>query len=308
MCRDWVNYVIAVALHVLLSGVALPADGPTERLWATGFSPAEAVAFDHDGTAYVSNYRRMGTIGSILPDGTASIWCDLNEIEAGQSEARPTSIAVDTEGRLVVADAGSGRLLRIDRKKKITVLVDRFDGLEFEQIQAVALRSRLGQLAGADIAFSATTKRTGQESQTSLFALDLRTSTVRKLPLELTAPVNATFSPNGKILVVIESNQNKVWTYDWDQQGEFQLLTKLGGNGNPLAAKPLGICPSNQLGSVLVAIGHRQEVIELHLESGQTLRTIPFPGQQGVACAVFGKNLFVVVQEKEAVFRLPLSQ
>ncbi len=307
MSPDRTRVLVAIAFQILIAS-ALQADEPTTQLWATGISPASAVTFDRQGTAFVSNYRRNGTIGRILPNGTASIWCDLNKIAMGQSDSRPTSIAIDTEGRLVVADAGNGRLLRIDREKNVTVLVDRFDGLAFEQIQAVALRPRLGQLAGADIAFSATTQRTGKELETSLFAFDLRTATVRQLPFELKGPVSATFSPDGKTLVVIESRQNQVWKYNWDQEGEFKLLAKLGGNGNPLDAKPLGICPSNQLGSVFVAMGHRQEVIELHLESGQTLRTIPFFGQHGVACAVFGKSLYVVVQEKEAVFRLPLSQ
>lgn len=84
------------------------------ELYATGFEFAEGPAFDRDGNLFVVNYRGNGNIGRITADGTASVWCVLDEIapiEGKRSQAN--GLKVDSEGRLIVADAGGGRLLRV---------------------------------------------------------------------------------------------------------------------------------------------------------------------------------------------------
>ena len=40
-----------------------PSGSVPPRLFATGLAPAETLAFDRQGSAYLANYRRQGTIG-----------------------------------------------------------------------------------------------------------------------------------------------------------------------------------------------------------------------------------------------------
>ena len=222
----------------------------------------------------------------------------------------PSSIAIDSEGRLVVADLSNGRLLRIDAEKRAVVLAARFEGLAFEQVSAVTLRGPGGDAPGAEIVFAATLKKTGEDLEAFLFVYDLKTSTLRKLNIQPTMPISTTTTTDGKWLVVVESPQNLMWKYSLEkaEQGDepkFERLAELSGDANALKL-PLGVCPSSQTGSVFVCAGHRQEILEIHLETGQTLRTFPLPGEHGVTCALREQELFVVIREKEAIFRLPL--
>jgi sugar lactone lactonase YvrE len=301
---------LATCLGATISTTA-QADIPTSGLWSTGFAPAGGLAFDRDGAAYICNYRRAGTIGRILVDGTASIWVDLNQdTEAGaEHQSLPAAISVDAEGRVIVADAGHGRLLRIDAPQNITTLAERYDGLSFESVTSLSLLAPQDSPPGAEIVFAASQRRTGEEPETSLYLLDLKTAVLTRLPLKVEEPVNITCTPDGKWLVVVESSKNRLWKLDWKRRddAEFQAVSELGGDGSTLTKYPSGLCPGSQPGTIFIVAGHRHEVLELHLESGQTLRTLPLAGQFGVACAVYSQHLFVVIREKEAIFRIPLE-
>ena len=96
-----------------------PSHSVQPELYATGFEFAEGPTFDREGNLFVVNYRGNGNIGRIARDGTASVWCVLDAltpIEGQRSQAN--GLKVDSEGRLVVADAGGGRLLRISADGK----------------------------------------------------------------------------------------------------------------------------------------------------------------------------------------------
>ena len=91
-----------------------PSDQVQPQLYATGFEFAEGPAFDRHGTLYAVNYRGKGNIGRITADGTASVWCDLNELAPVEGKrAQANGLKVDVSDRLIVADAGGGRLLRV---------------------------------------------------------------------------------------------------------------------------------------------------------------------------------------------------
>ena len=124
------------------AGEELPAsDSVTPELYATGFAFAEGPAFDVQGNLYVVNYRELGMIGRITPDGTA---VDLVRPEqASPVEGRKiqaNGLKIDGEGRLIAADAGGGRLLRITADgRQVEVLADRFEGTRFNSLNDVAL-------------------------------------------------------------------------------------------------------------------------------------------------------------------------
>jgi len=94
------------------AGEELPAShSVTPELCATGFAFAEGPTFDVQGNLYAVNYRELGTIGRITPDGSASIWCDLTKASPVQGrQVQANGLKVDSEGRLIAADAGGGRV------------------------------------------------------------------------------------------------------------------------------------------------------------------------------------------------------
>src|SRR5688500_3797841 len=85
------------------------------RLFTDGI---EGPACDRDGNVYVVNFREQGTIGRVLPDGTAELFVPLPERSTGNG------IVFDRAGRMFVADYTGHNVLGVDLKtRKIEVVV-----------------------------------------------------------------------------------------------------------------------------------------------------------------------------------------
>ena len=106
---------IAMLLFVLTAQVGrsaehddLPvADDVVPEMHATGFEFAEGLTFDREGNLYVVGYRGDGNIGRIAPDGTARVLCTLDNLLPMEGRrSRAVGLKVDSEGRLIAADAG----------------------------------------------------------------------------------------------------------------------------------------------------------------------------------------------------------
>lgn len=218
-----------------------PADTIAPQLFATGMAPAVAIAFDRQGAAYVGNYRRTGTLGRILPDGTASLLCDLAEVVPLESRTpRVTGIRIDVEGRLIVADSGGGRLLRVDADgSRVDVLADRFEGERFLTVEAVAL-DRMGNIyftdsgrPPADIATEAeSVESSGEEGQSvfeaapeepagALYRYDIQVHKVTRLATGLDRPSGLAMAPDQERLIVAESGLDRLLVYRLGAQGEI---------------------------------------------------------------------------------------
>src|SRR3954471_14637941 len=86
-----------------------------------GIGFAEGPIFDAHGNLYFVNYLRNGTIGRRTPDGTVHVWCETG----GQANG----LKVDTAGRVIAADYGGKRILRIHPDgKQIEVVTESFEG------------------------------------------------------------------------------------------------------------------------------------------------------------------------------------
>lgn len=71
----------------------------------TGFSAPTGLAFDHDGTVYVSNWSG-GTVERITPDGQRSTFVDVQS---------PSGLAIDGQGNLYVASYSGDVVHRVTR-------------------------------------------------------------------------------------------------------------------------------------------------------------------------------------------------
>ncbi|HEX6446398.1 MAG TPA: hypothetical protein VF053_14985 [Streptosporangiales bacterium] len=76
--------------------------------FAAGFTGGiEGPCCNADGVLYAVNYGREGTIGRVLPDGTADVFVELPEGSVGNG------IVLDADGTLLVADYTAHRVLRL---------------------------------------------------------------------------------------------------------------------------------------------------------------------------------------------------
>ena len=287
-----------------------PSDAVRPELCATGFAFAEGPALDKEGNLFVVNYRTKGTIGRITPDGAASIWCDLNELAPIEGrKAQANGLKIDSSGRLIVADAGGGRVLRVSADgKQSEVLADRCDGVRFVSINDVAL-NREGDIFFSDPGGSSVENPVG-----TIYRYDIHTKQTAPLVTGLAFPNGLAVTPDQRQLCVAESQRYRVLLFDLDTE------TGTVNNQRVLIDFPRqdegawigGDYPPDGMifdaeGRLYVAMWTGGVVNVVEFPSGKLIRQYPMGGSQVTNCHFHGPYLYVTVAAKEAVFRLKLD-
>lgn len=288
-----------------------PSHSVDPELYATGFEFAEGPALNSAGDLFVVNYRANGTIGRITapPDGAASIFCDLREAEPLEGrQPQANGLKIDSERRLIVADAGAGRLLRISADgKNVEVLADRWDRKRFDSINDVAL-DRDGNVYFTDPGGSSVKNPIG-----SVYRYDIQTTKVTQLATGLAFPNGLAVTPDQKHLCVGESQRYRVLIFDLSPKGmltnrrvliDFPTETRgkiIGG-----ATPPDGMV-FDAAGRLYVAMYTGGVINVVEVPSGKLIRQYKAGGDQATNCHFHDGYLYVTVAAKEAVFRLKLG-
>ncbi len=284
-------------------------------LFATGFEFAEGPAFDAAGNLYVVNYRGLGKIGRIAPDGAASVYCDLRTAAPAPSrgrKAQANGLKVDRQGRLIVADAGGGRLLRITPSESgkpptVEVLTEALEGVPFDSINDVAL-----DLAG-NIFFSDPGNSNAERPTGSIYRYDAVTHEVGELDSGLAFPNGLAVTPDQKHLCLAESERHRVLIYDLAPGGLasnrrvlIDFLQKSDGNVTGEVIVPDGMIFDAE-GRLYVATWTGGVIDVIEVPSGKLLRQYDAGGKQATNVHFHDGYLYTTVASKEAVFRLKLG-
>ncbi len=279
------------------------------ELYATGFEFAEGPTLDTAGNLFAVNYRYKGTIGRIGADGTARVFCDLLRLApiAGKTP-QANGLKLDRQGRLLVADAGGARLLRVSADgQKVEVLADSFEGKRFDAINDVAL-DRAGNVYFSDPGSSNARQPTG-----SVYRYDARTEKVTRLDREMAYPNGLAVTPDQEHLCVGESGRYLVNLYDLQRDGTVtnrRLLVKFPeqSQGSLRGGKfePDGMT-FDAAGRLYVAMWTGGIINVVEVPSGRLVRQYDAGGSQVTNCHFHGPWLYVTVAAKEAVFRLQLG-
>jgi len=313
--RHWTALILLLGslapLAPAAAGEALPASNSVKpELYATGFAFAEGPTLDAQGNLYVVNYRELGTIGRITPDGAASIWCDLNQASPVEGrKAQANGLKIDAEDRLIAADAGGARLLRISADgQQVEVLADRFEGTRFNALNDVAL-DQLGNIFFTDPGASSAENPVG-----AVYRYDISTKKTTKLAEGLAYPNGVGVDPSQEYLCVGESDRFRLLIFDLDlgtgSVSNQRVLVDFPQEtqGDVLGGKfaPDGFV-FDSLGRLYVAMWVGGVVNVVEVPSGKLLRQYSAGGVQATNCHFHGPYLYTTVAAKEAVFRLQLG-
>ena len=202
----------------------------------------------------------------------------------------------DAEGRLYSCETHARRVTRTDKRGKVEVLVERYQGKRLNAPNDIVVRKD-GQVYFTDPAFG------NQQDARELDFYGVYHLT-HKGELELVAkpqgrPNGIAFSPNGRILYVSNSDEHNIRAYDLDHNGaasnERVLVSGIQGIPDGLRV--------DEKGNLYLAAGK----LEVYSPEGKTLGSIPL-GETPSNCA-FGDDDFgsLYVTARSVVYRLRLN-
>lgn len=241
----------------------------------------EGPAFDKEGTLYVVNFGRDGTIGLVRPDGTAELFINLPE------GSTANSIKFDSMGDMYLADYTGHNVLKVDMKTRaVTSYVHNED---FNQPNDIIFNSK-GQIFASDPNWKA---GTGQ-----LWRIDAGGKAVRLVD-KMGTTNGIALSPDEKTLYVNESVQRKIWAFDVSPSGDlsnkrlFSSFPDFGFDG--MACDNKGNLYVTRYGKGTIAILS---------PAGKILREVPLKGKR-CSNLVFGgkdgKTVYVTMQDRKGI-------
>jgi gluconolactonase len=202
----------------------------------------------------------------------------------------------DTQGRLYSCESRTRRVTRMDKKGKIEVLAEKFEGKRFNAPNDIVVRKD-GQIYFTDPAF-------GNQADTREMDFYGVYHITPKGQLSQIAkpkgrPNGITFSPNGRLLYVANSDDHTVVAYDVDHNGETSNERVLISNVDGV---PDGI-RTDEKGNIYVAA----KGIAIYSPEGKLVTTIPMP-ETPANCA-FGDADFqtLYITARTSVYRARLN-
>lgn len=145
----------------------------------------------------------------------------------------------DRQGRLVSCEHLTRRITRTEYDGRITVLADRFDGKRLNSPNDITCGPD-GSLWFSDPSFGIASdfegERAEQELPHAVYRIDGATGALSRVIDDLQGPNGLAFSPDGRVLYVIESRARPhrlIWAYDVDgaRLANKRLLIDAGGPG-----------------------------------------------------------------------------
>jgi gluconolactonase len=206
--------------------------------------------------------------------------------------------AIDSQGRLYTCEARARRVTRTDKKGKIEVIADKFDGKRLNAPNDITVRHDY-QVYFTDPAFG------GQMDARELDFFGVYHITP-KGDLEVVAkpkgrPNGITLSPTGKLLYVVNSDERKIYAYDLDNHGATsnERVLIAGIEGIPDGVR------TDEKGNLYVAA----KGVLIYTPEGKLIRQIPLTEKP--SNLAFGdadlQSLYVTARTSVYRLRLPVK-
>ena len=224
-------------------------------------SKAANIAFSKNGLVYFTELGAEETVKKMRLDlfSEPEIFASLPEwiSPVDNTEPRAEGLRVDDQGRVLIAESGTGKLLRMTPDaRKLEVLADSYDGYRFTTVKDLAI----GQ--GDDLFVSSPFSAT-------VYRIRPKEGFVGILNDDLVRVEGICISPDGKRLVAAEPDASRVVVFDIPEDlipVESWTLVDF----SPTGLEPKGLAFDNN-GLLHVGLGGNQEVRVFDLEEGSQL-------------------------------------
>ena len=201
----------------------IPASAAVEKL-AGGFQFIEGPQWFPSGHLWFSD-----VVGNVVrqwsPDGTVTEILKPGGYDGTDAPAGafigPNGMIADKDGAVLLAQHGNRRIVRIDKDRKVTTLVDRFQGKRFNSPNDLVYKSD-GSLYFTDPPYGLAGGDTDPKKELKFNGVfRLAGGKLQVVVKDLTRPNGIAFSPDEKVLYVANSDpKQKVWMrYDVKPDG-----------------------------------------------------------------------------------------
>lgn len=202
------------------------ADGATPQLVARTFAFTEGPTADKKGNVYFTD-QPNNKIWKYGTDGTLSLYLD--------SAGRSNGLYIDKKGNLLSCADEKNQIWSIDRKKKITVLVNDLDGKKLNGPNDLWAAPN-GNIYFTDPYYQRKWwARTKPEIEKEKVYMLVRSSgAIIPLVDSLQRPNGIVGTADGKYLYVADIKGNKIYRYTIDQDGRLsdgQVFANMGSDG-----------------------------------------------------------------------------
>jgi len=254
---------------------------------AHGFLYTEGPAWSRDGYLLFSDIP-SGRILKITPDGSPEPYREASNGAAGN--------AFDAQGRLYTCETHARRVTRTDKKGRIEVLADKWEGKRLNAPNDIVV-AKSGHAYFTDPAFGKQ-----QDSRELDFYGVYHISPKGQLTVVAKPagrPNGIALSPNGRILYVANSDERNIRAYDVDRDGETSNERVAVSNIDGI---PDGIRVGEN-GNLYVAA----KVIAIYSPEGKLLSTIPV-AETPSNCAFGDADLQTLyITARTSLYRVRLS-
>ena len=277
------------------NGDVLPSpDQVNQEIFAKAEKFRGGLAFSDNGYLYLANFEKDGKIARFyITDSKKNItdFIDLSEWISPVGEYFPdvTGLEIDSKNRLLVVDAGTGKLLRISSEaNKLEVLADSYDGYRFESVKDIAI----GQ--NGDLFVSSPNSGT-------IYRIRPDIGYVGILNDDLVRVDGLAISPDGKQLIATEPDASRVVVYDIPEDlilvDSWTLV-----DFSPSGIEPRGVTFDDR-GRLFLALGNLNEVRAFDLELGVELARYQI-NSDAESVAYFNGAIYVGGNERITRLRL----
>jgi gluconolactonase len=173
---------------------------------AAGFPGGEGPVWSRQGFLIFSDYSR-DRLYKYAPGKAPEVYREDSHGANGNT--------MDRQGRLYSCEYKSRRVTRTDRKGRIEVLADKFEGKRFNAPNDIVVR-RDGHVYFTDPLFTPLDQR--DLDFYGVYHITPK-GTIEAIARLKTRPNGVTLSPDGKILYVANTDERNIRAYDLDSQG-----------------------------------------------------------------------------------------
>jgi sugar lactone lactonase YvrE len=268
------------------------------HLLVRGISFAEGPTFDSKGNLFFVNYMGNGNIGRRTPAGDVAVWLKLPDPapdRGGKARAFPFGLKADAQDRLIAADYGGRRLLRITVDKKVETLADSYEGRPFNNPNDVCL-DRAGNIYFTD------PQGPDKDSVGAIYCYTTAGKLVR-LHTGLKYPNGLVVAPDQKTLYVAETWTRSVVAFDLARDGTLSRQRLVCQFPTP-TVDGLAV---DEHGRIWVA-RLDNKTVDVLSPAGKVLASYPVGGDRVTNLAWHEKSLYVTVAGKVgAIYRLDVN-